>query len=137
MQTSSTRDMDHDTFFNGEEEDTGSEQQKSSAVNVGDLERIASGIAGGVLTVCGLRRGGFSGLLIGLIGGSLVYRGMTGHCKLYEAFDINTARSAERAGDGEKHSEEIHADEAGSKKKINMKAASAEAQQWAQAAGVE
>jgi uncharacterized membrane protein len=137
MQTSTTKDMDHDTFFNGEEEDTGSEQQKAPAVNVGDLERIASGFAGGMMTICALKRGGISGLLLGLIGGSLVYRGATGHCSLYSALDINTAKKAERAGDVESHSEEIHADEPGSKRKINMKAASAKAQQWVEAAGVE
>lgn len=59
-------------------------------VNVGQVERWGSMIAGGALLALGLnsRRGG---LLMSLVGGSLIYRGFTGHCHGYQALGINTA----------------------------------------------
>ena len=69
--------------------------------NVGETERWASGIAGGALALYGLagRRSLFGGLLAAL-GGTLLYRGITGHCPLYGALGVDTrGRGDERAGD--------------------------------------
>jgi uncharacterized membrane protein len=66
-----------------------------SKVNVGEYERYASAIGGGALALFGLtqgiRRGSWGGFALALIGGSLIYRGTTGHCNVYEAAGINTA----------------------------------------------
>ena len=48
-------------------------------------------IGGGVLALYGLTRGTLSGLGLGLLGGSLLYRGITGHCSCYQALGISTA----------------------------------------------
>lgn len=64
---------------------------KQSQINVGETERIVSGIGGGLLTAYGLTRGDLLGVGIALLGGSLVYRSATGHCSVYGAAGINTA----------------------------------------------
>lgn len=64
-------------------------------VNVNESERQFSLIGGTVLAVCGLLRGSVSGLALAAIGGGLVYRGVTGHCDLYEALDFSSAEDRE------------------------------------------
>jgi len=66
-------------------------QGQTCGVNVADTERIVSAVAGSALTLVGLRRGSWDGLLLSLIGGSLAYRGLTGHCALYQSLGVNTA----------------------------------------------
>jgi hypothetical protein len=56
------------------------EQVVTGETNVGDVERWASMIGGGVLAATGLRRGGGAGVLMALAGGMLLARGITGHC---------------------------------------------------------
>jgi uncharacterized membrane protein len=78
---------------------TNSEQTESNAgaggnVNVGEMERWASAIGGGALAVYGVTRlvqGNWLGAVLGLVGGSLIYRGTTGHCSMYESLGISTA----------------------------------------------
>jgi uncharacterized membrane protein len=65
--------------------------EKNSSVNVGQAERWASAIGGGALALYGLTRGTKGGVALALIGGTLVYRGMSGHCTVYEAAGLNTA----------------------------------------------
>lgn len=60
--------------------------------NVADVERIASTVAGGALAGWSLLGGRIRPLSL-LAGASLIYRGLTGHCSLYRALGINTARS--------------------------------------------
>jgi len=60
-------------------------------VNVGDTERWLSLAGGGLLALVGLREGGLTGLLLAGVGGSLIYRGVTGHCPGYSALGINTS----------------------------------------------
>ena len=60
-------------------------------VNVGQVERWASLLGGGVLSAYGLLRGSACGLAFAVIGGALAYRGYTGHSHLYEALDHSTA----------------------------------------------
>ena len=59
--------------------------------NVGEAERIVSGVAGGALVAYGLKAGGLFGTALSLLGGGLLYRGATGHCQMYEAAGISTA----------------------------------------------
>ena len=59
--------------------------------NVGEGERIVSGLAGSILLMQGLGRRGLGGLLVGGIGGALLHRGVTGRCKAYQSLGINTA----------------------------------------------
>jgi uncharacterized membrane protein len=59
--------------------------------NVAGAERMASALAGGALLAWSL--GGRRTRWLPLaIGGSLIYRGVTGQCSLYHALGINTAR---------------------------------------------
>lgn len=62
--------------------------------NVGMAERIISGLAGGALTLGGLRRGGLGGLLTAGFGGVLLLRGATGRSMIYERLGIDTTRSS-------------------------------------------
>ena len=73
--------------------------------NVGQAERVVSGVAGGALVAYGLKAGGLLGATLSLLGGSLLYRGATGHCQVYDAMDINTAYAPKRHfGEGSKKS---------------------------------
>jgi uncharacterized membrane protein len=67
-------------------------------VNVGEVERWASVLAGGCLGVFGLNRGTLGGLALAGLGGYLMYRGLTGHCSAYQALDLNTADHRGTAG---------------------------------------
>ncbi|MGB7925056.1 MAG: SRPBCC family protein [Pyrinomonadaceae bacterium] len=78
------------------ERNVGSAQRTgTSAVNVGEIERWASSIGGGALALYGITRlishGSVGGAVLALVGGSLIYRGATGHCEMYDAMGINTA----------------------------------------------
>src|SRR5215475_2462433 len=61
-------------------------------INVGDGERLISVAGGGALSIYGLKRGGFSGLLMTIAGGAMIYRGATGHSNLYRALSVSTAK---------------------------------------------
>lgn len=65
--------------------------------NVGNSERLISAFGGGVIGLFGLHRGGLSGLALAAIGGSLVYRGITGHCHAYSELGISSNRDEQRA----------------------------------------
>ncbi|HMF56497.1 MAG TPA: SRPBCC family protein [Pyrinomonadaceae bacterium] len=70
-------------------------QPGDGSVNVGEVERWASAIGGGALALYGLargfQRGAWDGFVLALVGGALVYRGVSGHCDLYQAIGVNTA----------------------------------------------
>ena len=59
--------------------------------NVGGAERLLSSAAGGALLVAGLRQRSMTGALLGALGGYLVYRGVSGHCELYNALGMSTS----------------------------------------------
>ena len=59
--------------------------------NVGEAERWASIVGGAALVVGGLLRGNSRGALAALVGGGLLYRGVSGHCLMYELLGISTA----------------------------------------------
>lgn len=57
-------------------------------INVGDTERVLSGVAGGMLLYNGISSVGkhpVAGLLKTLLGGFLLYRGASGNCPVYSA----------------------------------------------------
>jgi uncharacterized membrane protein len=60
--------------------------------NVGPGERALSMAVGGVLVGYGLGRGGVAGLLMAALSTGLICRGASGHCAVYEAAGINTAK---------------------------------------------
>jgi uncharacterized membrane protein len=68
------------------------------AVNVGDTERMLSAIAGGALALYGLRRGSLGGLLLAGLGAALGYRGLTGHCGVYERLGIDAGGGRRTVG---------------------------------------
>lgn len=81
------------------------EQRSASSVNVGDKERLFSLLAGSALGIYGLSRFSLAGLGLAAAGGSLLYRGVTGHCGMYQALGICTATprgpaTSVRAGHG-------------------------------------
>src|SRR5918911_1496132 len=76
---------------------TGTESAEGSkSVNLSEIERWGSAIGGGALAVYGLTRGTMGGVALALVGGAILYRGLTGHCEMYEAMGINTAGTEER-----------------------------------------
>ena len=65
-------------------------QDIANFVNVSATERIASAVAGGFLTMFGLRRRGAAGYGMALLGAELLYRGASGHCKTYSVLGVST-----------------------------------------------
>ncbi len=63
---------------------------KPKKVNVGEGERVATGLGGGLLTLAGLRKGGLSGTLIAAAGSYTAFRAATGYCPTYDALKIDT-----------------------------------------------
>src|SRR5262249_7664848 len=61
-------------------------------INIGDGERLISGAGGCALAIYGFRRRGLGGLMMAIAGAGLIYRGATGHCNLYKALSISTAK---------------------------------------------
>lgn len=80
-------------------------------VNVGQAERTFSAVAGGALALAGLRMRSLPGVVLAVVGGGLVYRGITGHCPAYEAMGVNTV-DAEPAAPAEYFERGIHVEEA-------------------------
>lgn len=60
-------------------------------VNVGPGERLASMVGGTALALWGLRRRSVGGLLVAAAGAALGWRGVTGHCRAYEALGVDRA----------------------------------------------
>jgi uncharacterized membrane protein len=73
-------------------------RQHGKRTNVGQTERIVSLAAGSILALLGVGRRDALGLLIGGVGGGLLYRGATGHCHTYQALGIDTADGETRGG---------------------------------------
>jgi uncharacterized membrane protein len=67
-------------------------------VNVARSERIASALGGVVAAGYGVHRRSAATPLFLLLGGLLVYRGLSGHCELYDRLGLNTARSRGQKG---------------------------------------
>ena len=86
-------------------------ERQDGRINVSQGERWASLIGGGVLACYGLARGTPTGVALSVLGGSLIYRGYTGQCHMYQALGMNTAehhgRTAIPAGQGIKFEESV------------------------------
>jgi uncharacterized membrane protein len=65
------------------------------APNISSGERLLSLVAGSAITLLGLRRGK---LLVTGLGASLLYRGYTQHCHLYDSLGIDTSRHDHSTG---------------------------------------
>jgi uncharacterized membrane protein len=59
-------------------------------MNVGDAERIGSTIAGLVLISRAVAKPTLGRIVLAVVGGALLQRGVTGHCSMYKALDIDT-----------------------------------------------
>lgn len=91
--------------FEGKPE--GKELEKNGhGVNVGKVERIASAVGGGALIGYALKTRSKSGILLGLLGASLLYRGASGECQAYRQLGINTAGTAR--DDSEEVAHDVH-----------------------------
>lgn len=66
--------------------------------NVNDPERWMSVITGGALVAYGLKMRSLGGLVLGALGSTLLWRGATGHCFVYEGLGISSVHDDERGG---------------------------------------
>ena len=89
----------HGHFPEGEHHEHSHNHDGAQAINVGQMERQASMIGGGLLAGYGLTRGSLCGLALAAIGGALLYRGFSGHCHVYEMLGHSSAET----GDGGEH----------------------------------
>ncbi|MBC7809717.1 MAG: SRPBCC family protein [Burkholderiales bacterium] len=85
--------------------------QRNSRINVSRYERLVSIVLGGVFTVFGMARGGGRGAGAALTGGYFLNRGVTGHCDVYQRFDINTAVHSNRGAVSVPHLQGIRVEE--------------------------
>ena len=67
-------------------------------INVNQPERIGSVAAGASLVLYGLSRRSLGGLLLAVLGGAFVHRGVTGHCSVYEQLGINSSQLNTESG---------------------------------------
>ena len=73
-------------------------QSSADRVNVSRQERNWSILGGAAIVGLSLAGRGLTRLLGALVGGSLIYRGVSGHCHTYEMLGINRNDENERAG---------------------------------------
>lgn len=71
---------------------------RTRAVNVGNAERIASVAAGTALVAAGAFRRSRAGLGVAAAGAALVYRGVKGHCAVYEALGVEPGGPVSKEG---------------------------------------
>jgi len=83
----------------------------SSTVNISQTERIASTIAAPLLAYVGVKRGGITGIVLGMIAAEMVYRGATGHSPLYQAIGMNTAVAHPNAQVSVPHEQGLHVEQ--------------------------
>ena len=73
------------------------ETWQPSSMNVGNVERWLSMLGGGMLAAYALKRRGPTGAAAAVAGAALLYRGATGHCDVYGALGVSTARGQSHA----------------------------------------
>jgi len=66
-------------------------RQPRPQVNVGDVERLLTLAGGAVLSLYGLQRRSLGGLAVAGVGGTLLYRGLSGHCSIYQLLGVSSA----------------------------------------------
>jgi uncharacterized membrane protein len=74
--------------------------KKRQDTNINDLERWVALIGGAGLIGYGLTRKDKVGAGLAALGGTLAYRGSSGHCPLYQALGVNTASRSGEKGTG-------------------------------------
>lgn len=85
---------------------------RNHGANVGNAERLLSVAGGGLLAWLAVKQGGLLGSGLALLGGGLLYRGVSGHCPMYAAFGVNhagrhSAQASVAAGHGFKITEAV------------------------------
>lgn len=75
-------------------------QARKPNSNVGEAERWLSLIGGSSLIAYGLARRNSSGFGLAALGGTLLWRGATGHCPMYQTLGITTAERGYAKGTG-------------------------------------
>ena len=75
-------------------------QARKPNTNVGEAERWLSLIGGSSLVAYGLARRNTAGFGLAALGGSLLWRGATGHCPMYQTLGVNTAERGYAKGTG-------------------------------------
>ena len=86
------------------------EIERKRRINVGNLERLVSALAGGGLAAYGFRQRSLGGLCLALAGTTLLHRGATGYCRAYEALDFSTSESID--ANGEPVARDVHIEKA-------------------------
>ena len=66
-----------------------------SAINVGQTERLVTALAGGAMAAYGISKRNPAGIALALMGGTLLVRGATGHCPVYQAIGASTVAEDE------------------------------------------
>ena len=67
-------------------------------VNVHEVERLVSSVLGGALVSWGITRRSLGGVVMGIAGGVLLYRGISGHSYLYQGLGMNTTDRSRQLG---------------------------------------
>jgi uncharacterized membrane protein len=75
-------------------------QGQTRVINVHPAERWLSVVGGSALALYGLKRRSLGGFALALLGGDLIYRGVMGHCHVYEALGVSTASDTTGAPQG-------------------------------------
>ena len=75
-------------------------QARKPNTNVGEAERWLSLIGGSSLVAFGLARRNSAGFGLAALGGSLLWRGATGHCPMYQTLGVNTSERGYGKGTG-------------------------------------
>ena len=84
----------------------------TTGVNVNETERMVCGVVGGALALIGLTRRSMPGLILAGIGGGLIHRAVTGHCRVFGALGINTVDDKQEQARPEDYFERgIHVEE--------------------------
>ena len=91
------------TFEDHNRQNAGNGNTNNSRVNVGNVERLISGVGGGALIGYAITNRTKTGIALGLLGAGLLYRGATGQCEAYRSLGINTA-----ANDSEDVARDVH-----------------------------
>jgi hypothetical protein len=75
------------------------EQVAGGEENLSQVERWTSMLGGVVLAAAGLRRGGVQGAVMGVAGGLLAARGLSGHCAVKAMMNERPGGYLDRAAD--------------------------------------
>lgn len=66
--------------------------------NINEPERWLSAIGGGALIAYGVGKRSVEGFAVAALGGALLERGVTGHCRMYQALGVHTANRSAGTG---------------------------------------